>query len=116
VVKRGLVLAAVLAAVATAVAPVGMATTAPGYNFKIKLTIKTGGQLQWSSNQVKRGWLARFTVTNRDKKAHTFNVGGLGPKRAIAPGKTAKVGAYCENRGQFAFKVDGKTRGYLVVN
>ncbi len=114
--KRALALGAVLAALVAAVAPVGMATTAPGYNFKIKVSIVAGGHLQWSSNQVKRGWLARFTVTNRDKKSHLFNVGGLGPKKAIAPGKTVKVGAYCEDRGQFAFKVDGKTRGWLVVN
>jgi hypothetical protein len=116
VVKRALALAAVLAAAVAVVAPAGMATTAPGYNFKIKLTIKAGGQITWTSNQVKRGWLAHFFVTNKDKKAHLFNVGGLGPKKAIAPGKTVKIGAYCENRGQFAFKVDGKTRGWFVVN
>jgi hypothetical protein len=116
VVKRAVALAALLAAVVAVAAPAGMATTAPGYNFKIKISIKRGGQIVWSSNQVKRGWLARFLVTNRDKKSHLFNVGGLGPKKAIAPGKTVRIGAYCENRGQFAFKVDGKTRGWLVVN
>jgi len=116
VVKKAVALAALLTAVVAVAAPAGMATTAPGYNFKIKISIKPGGQIVWTSNQVKRGWLAHFLVTNKDTKPHLFNVGGLGPKKAIAPGKTVKIGAYCENRGQFAFKVDGKTRGWFVVN
>jgi heme/copper-type cytochrome/quinol oxidase subunit 2 len=96
--------------------PAGTATTAPGYNFTIKLTIKKGGQLTWTSNQVKRGWLTHFRVTNRDNVAHRFTVGGLGSQTKIAPGKTIKLGGYSEQRGQFAFKVDGKTRGWFVVN
>jgi hypothetical protein len=115
-VKRVLALVAVLAAFGTAAVPLGNATTAPGYNFKIKITIKTGGSIAWSSNQVKRGWLAHFIVTNRDKKAHVFKVGGLGSNKPIKPGKTYKFGAYSETRGQFPFKVDGKTRGWFVVN
>jgi heme/copper-type cytochrome/quinol oxidase subunit 2 len=115
-VKRIAALLALLAAVLVVGVPAGTATTAPGYNFTIKVTIKKGGQIVWSANQVKRGWLTHFRVTNRDKVAHRFKVGGLGPKQAIRPGKTVKVGAYSEQRGQFAFRIDGKIRGWFVVN
>jgi hypothetical protein len=113
---RILTLLAVVAAVLAVGVPAGTATTAPGYNFTIKVTIKKGGQIVWTSNQVKRGWLTHFRVTNRDKVAHKFKVGGLGPKKPIAPGKTVKVGAYSEVRGQFPFRIDGKIRGWFVVN
>jgi hypothetical protein len=115
-VKRILALLAVVAAVLAVEVPAGTATTAPGYNFTIKVTIKKGGQLVWSANQVKRGWLTHFRITNSDKVPHRFKVGGLGPKNPIGPGKTVKVGAYSEQRGQFPFKVDGKVRGWFVVN
>lgn len=114
--KRALALIAVAAAVLAVGVPAGTATTAPGYNFTIKLTIKKHGQLVWSANQVKRGWLTHFRVTNRDRRPHRFTVGGLGPKKAIAPGKTVKIGGYSEQRGQFPFRVDGKIRGWFVVN
>lgn len=114
--KRTLALLAVVAAVLAVGAPAGTATTAPGYNFLIKLTIKKGGQLTWSANQVKRGWLTHFKITNADKVAHRFDVGGLHPKGPIKPGKTVKLGAYSEQRGQFPFRVDGKIRGWFVVN
>jgi len=118
-VKRAIGLGLILAAVVAIAAPGVSArpeTTAPGYNFVIKVTIKKGGQLIWSANQVKRGWLTHFRVHNADKVAHRFSVGGIGPKKPIAPGKTVKVGGYSEDRGQFPFKVDGKIRGWFVVN
>lgn len=113
--KRTLALFTVLAAVAVG-APAVSATTAPGYNFVIKVKIVKGGQLVLSANQVKRGWLTHFRVTNRDKVPHRFSVGGLGSKTPIRPGKTIKLGGYSETRGQFPFKVDGKIRSWFVVN
>jgi heme/copper-type cytochrome/quinol oxidase subunit 2 len=118
-VKRTFALLSVLVVAMAIAAPAISArpeTTAPGYNYKIKVSITKGGQLTATSLQAKRGWLVHFLVTNKDKVAHKFNVGGQGPKKAIGPGKTVKVGAYSENRGQFAFRVDGKVRGYFVVN
>jgi heme/copper-type cytochrome/quinol oxidase subunit 2 len=118
-VKRTLALLSVLVGAMTIAAPAISArpeTTAPGYNFKIKVSITKGGHATLTSLQAKRGWLVHFLVTNKDKVPHTFNIGGQGPKKAIAPGKTVKVGAYSENRGQFAYRVDGKIRGYFVVN
>jgi hypothetical protein len=119
-VKRSLVpMLALIAAIAAVVAPAVSArstTTAPGYNFAIHATIKAGGQVTLDRTLAKRGWLAHFIVKNKDTKAHTFNVGGLHPKKPIAPGATAKVGAYLEHRGQFPVKIDGKVRGYFVVN
>jgi hypothetical protein len=115
-VKRTAAVFAVVLAVLAVGVPAGTATTAPGYNFTIKVKIKKGGQLVLSANQVKRGWLAHFRVTNADKVPHRFSVGGLGPKRAIPAGKTIKVGGYSEQRGQFPFKVDGKTRAWFVVS
>lgn len=114
--KRTLALLAVAAAVLAVGVPAGTATTAPGYNFKIKVTITKGGQVTMSSLLAKRGWLAHFLVTNKDVRAHRFDVGGRGPKTPIAPGKTVKIGAYLGDRGQFAYRVDGKVRGYFVVN
>jgi heme/copper-type cytochrome/quinol oxidase subunit 2 len=118
-VKRTLALLSVLVAGLAVAAPAISArpeTTAPGYNFKIKVSITKGGQATMTSLQAKRGWLVHFLVTNKDKVPHKFNVGGQGPKNAIAPGKTVTVGAYSEQRGQFAFRVDGKIRGYFVIN
>ncbi len=117
--KRTLALLSIFVASMAIAAPAISArpeTTAPGYNYKIKVSITKGGQLTATSLQAKRGWLVHFFVTNKDKVPHKFNVGGQGPKSAIAPGKTVKVGAYSEQRGQFAFRVDGKVRGYFVVN
>ena len=90
-------------------------TTAPGYNFKIHVKISKGGQVVMSSQYSKRGWLLHFIVTNSDSKKHRFDVGGRGPAKAIGPGKTVKFGAYSDHRGQFAFHVDGRVRGYFNV-
>ena len=117
--KRMLVVLSVFVVAMALVAPAISArpeTTAPGYNFKIKVTITKGGHATMSSLQAKRGWLLHFVVTNKDKVPHKFNIGGRGPKKAIAPGKSVKVGAYVETRGQFAYRVDGKVRGWFVVN
>jgi hypothetical protein len=43
-----------------------------------------------------------------------FDVGGL-KTRPIAPGKTGRVGAYLDNRGQYPYKIDHKFRGYFTV-
>jgi hypothetical protein len=116
---RILTLLSTVAAATALVAPsvsAAPATTAPGYNFKINVYIQKGGQVVMSSSLAKRGWLAHFLIHNRDKKAHVFDVGGLKTKKPIPPGGLGKVGAYLDTRGQYPYKVDGKVRGYFVVN
>jgi hypothetical protein len=90
-----------------------VATTSPGYNFEINVFITDQG-VTLSRSVAKRGWRAHFVIHNQGKKSHVFDVGGL-KSRAIAPGKRAKVGAYLDNRGQYPYKVDNKTRGYFTV-
>src|SRR5882672_349094 len=89
------------------------ATTSPGYNFRIEVFITDGG-VTLSRSVAKRGWLAHFVIYNRGKKPHRFDVGGL-KTRVIVPGAKGKLGAYLDVRGQFAYKVDNKTRGYITV-
>jgi len=116
---RILALLVTLAAASVLLAPgvsAAPATTAPGYNFRIDVYIQKGGQVVMSRSLAKRGWLAHFLIHNRDKKAHVFDVGGLKTKKPIPPGGRAKIGAYLDTRGQYAYKVDGKTRGFFVVN
>jgi|SRR5579884_156117 len=116
--KRLVALFSIVAAVVAIAAPAVSArtqTTAPGYNFKIHVSIKKGGQVVMSSLYSKRGWLLHFIVTNKDSKPHRFDVGGRGPAKAIRPGKTVKFGAYSDQRGQFPFHVDGRIRGYFNV-
>jgi len=115
-VKRALSVIVVLAASVAVAAPPSLAhgnTTAPGYNFRIDVVITEGG-VTLSSSLAKRGWLAHFVVHNRGTKTHVFDVGGLKTK-PIAPGKTGRVGAYLDNRGQYPYKIDHKFRGYFTV-
>jgi hypothetical protein len=115
-VKRVLVVIAVATAVLSVAAPSSLArgnTTSPGYNFRINVTI-TDKSVVLSRSLAKRGWLAHFVITNKGTKVHVFDIGGL--KRTIAAGRTAKLGSYLETRGQYPYKVDGKTRGYFTVN
>jgi hypothetical protein len=115
-VKRVLVLIAVATALLAVAAPSSLArgnTTSPGYNFKIAVTI-TEKSVTLSRSIAKRGWLAHFVITNKGTKVHVFDIGGL--KRTIAPGKVGKIGSYLDVRGQYPYKVDGKTRGYFTVN
>jgi hypothetical protein len=113
-VKRVLALVLVAAAALALAAP-SMSTTAPGYNFKINVVI-TKNSVVLSRSLAKRGWLAHFVIQNRDSKPHTFDVGGLHPKKPIPAHGTGKVGAFLDDRGQYPYKVDGKIRGYFVVN
>ncbi len=88
-------------------------TTAPGYNFKINVYISAKGVIL-DRSVAKRGWLAHFLVHNNTKKPVEFEVGGLKTKE-IAPGKTGKVGAYLDTRGQYIYKVDDILKGYFQV-
>ncbi|NUR74942.1 MAG: hypothetical protein HOQ28_01490 [Thermoleophilia bacterium] len=109
-------LVAVLAAAVAVAAPSSHArgnTTSPGFNFRIDVVITDHG-VTLSRTVAKRGWLAHFVIVNKGKQAHVFDVGGLKTKR-IAPGNKAKLGSYLDVRGQFAYKVDNKTRGYFTV-
>lgn len=111
--KRVLVLLAVAAASIAVAVPLSHATTSPGYNFKITVTV-TDGDIVLSRSIAKRGWLAHFVVTNKGKKTHVFDVGGLHTK-PLKPGATGKVGAYLDDRGQYKIKIDGKQRGLFTV-
>jgi hypothetical protein len=88
-------------------------TTAPGYNFTINVYISAKGVIL-DRSVAKRGWLAHFLIHNRSLKPVVFEVGGLKSK-VIAPGKTGKVGAYLDTRGQYIYKVDNILRGYFQV-
>ena len=114
--KRVLVVIAVATALLSVAAPSSLArgnTTSPGYNFKIAVTL-TDKSVVLSRSLAKRGWLAHFVITNKGTKVHVFDIGGL--KRSVPAGKTGKLGAYLDTRGQYPYKVDGKTRGYFTVN
>jgi len=118
--KQALAVVAVLAAAIAVAAPSSLArgnatapaTTSPGYNFRIAVTLTDGGVVL-SRSVAKRGWLAHFVITNKGKKTHVFDIGGL--KRTVAPGKTAKLGSYLDTRGQYPIKVDNKPRGFFTV-
>jgi hypothetical protein len=110
-----LVVIAIAAALLSVAAPSSLAqgnTTSPGYNFKIYVTITDNG-VTLSRSVAKRGWLAHFVITNKGTKVHVFDIGGL--KRSIPAGKVGKLGSYLDTRGQYAYKVDNKTRGYFTV-
>lgn len=113
--KRVLVVIAMAAALLSVAAPSSLArgnTTSPGYNFRIDVTL-TDSSVTLSRTVAKRGWLAHFVIANKGKKTHVFDIGGL--KRTVAPGKTGKLGAYMDTRGQYKYSVDGKYRGSFTV-
>jgi hypothetical protein len=89
------------------------ATTSPGYNFTINVKL-TDSAVTLSRSVAKRGWRAHFVIVNRGKKAHVFDVGGL-KTAPIGPGQKRSLGAFLDDRGKFAYKVDKKTRGYFTV-
>jgi hypothetical protein len=108
--KRWLVLS--LVAALLAVAPLSHATTSPGYNYKIIVTV-TDSEVVLSSSVAKRGWIARFVITNKGRKVHVVDIGGL--KKRLQPGAKGRLASYLEDRGQFKIKVDGKLRGLFTV-
>jgi hypothetical protein len=103
---------ALFAAALVALVPLSHATTSPGYNYKIKVTM-TDKQVIMSSYIAKRGWIARFLVTNKGKKAHVIDIGGL--KKRLAPGAKGRLASYLEDRGQFKVRLDGVVRGLFTV-
>jgi hypothetical protein len=114
--KKALVTATIAAAalvVAAPAVPARPATTSPGYNFTINVTVKDTDVVM-SRSVAKRGWLAHFVITNKGTKTHVFDIGGLKTK-PLAPGQKRKLGAFLDDRGQFKYKVDGKVRGYFTV-
>lgn len=114
--KRVLVVIAAVAALVSVAAPSSLArgnTTSPGYNFQIYVTL-TDTNVVLSRSIAKRGWLAHFRIQNNGKKTHVFDIGGL--KRTIPPGQLRSLGSYMDTRGQYAYRVDGKLRGYFTVS
>ena len=113
--KTGLMLVASLVAslVAVPAVPAGPATTSPGYNFTITVTVKDSDVIL-SRSVAKRGWRAHFVIANRGTKSHVFEIGGL-KTAPIAPGQKRRLGAFLDDRGKFAYKVDRKIRGYFSV-
>jgi hypothetical protein len=117
-VKKTLLAFALITALSGAVASGALArnaTTAPGYNFTIHVTITDGGILL-DRSLARRGWLAHFVIINKSHKPVRFNVGGLETK-LIPPGKKGKLGAYLDDRGQFKYQVVGSDKffGYFQV-
>ena len=115
--KKGLIVAvASLAAsllVASPAIPADPATTSPGYNFTITVTVKDN-DVTLSRSVAKRGWRAHFVIANRGTKPHVFDIGGL-KTAPIAPGQKRKLGAFLGDRGKYPYKVDRKIRGYFSV-
>jgi opacity protein-like surface antigen len=111
------VLAVALLAASGASAPAKVRTTAPGYNFYIGVYIKdtrTETRVSLTRSVGRRGWRAHFIVHNQGKARHRFEVGGL-KTRWIQPGRKTRLGAQLDVRGQYAYKVDDKLRGYFTV-
>src|SRR3954454_19857032 len=102
--KKLLLLAAIGALAASLAVPSALATTAPAVSVKILVTV-TDKAATFSTTGGRRGWAAHFTVKNVGKKPHQFEIGGLKSK-LLAPGAKATIGAYLEDRGAFAWKVD----------
>ena len=114
--KKALIVAAALAAslvVAAPATPAAPATTSPGYNLTITVRLSDTGVIL-SRSVAKRGWRAHFVITNKGKKPHVFDVGGL-KTPPIAPGAKRKLGAFLDDRGKYAYRVDSKIRGYFTV-
>jgi len=114
--KKGLIVFASVAAslvVAAPAIPAGPATTSPGYNFTINVTVKDNAVVL-SRTVAKRGWRAHFVIVNKGTKPHVFDIGGL-RTAPIAPGQKRRLGAFLDDRGKFAYKVDRKIRGYFSV-
>jgi hypothetical protein len=114
--KKGLIgvasLAGALVLAAPAI-PAAPATTSPGYNFTITVTVKDNDVIL-SRSVAKRGWRAHFVIANKGTKPHVFDIGGL-KTAPIAPGKKGKLGAFLDDRGRYPYKVDRKIRGYFTV-
>ena len=106
-------LVAAVLAVLAATAPGSRATTAPGYNFKITVTV-TDNEVILSRSVAKRGWRAHFVIRNKGRQTHVLDVGGLKTK-PLKPGASAKLGAYLDQRGQYPIKLDRKVRGFFTV-
>jgi Cupredoxin-like domain len=115
--KKGLVVVVASLAFSLLVAapaiPAGPATTSPGYNFTINVTVKDN-DVTLSRSVAKRGWRAHFVIANRGTKPHVFDIGGL-KTAPIAPGQKRKLGAFLDERGKYPYKVDRKIRGYFSV-
>ena len=99
--------------VAPSASPAAPATTSPGYNFTINVTVKDR-DVVLSRSVAKRGWRAHFVIANKGTKPHVFDIGGL-KTAPIPPGQTRKLGAFLDDRGKFPYKVDRKIRGYFPV-
>jgi hypothetical protein len=114
--KKGLIAVASLAGalvLAVPAIPAAPATTSPGYNFTITVTVKDNDVIL-SRSVAKRGWRAHFVIANKGTKPHVFDIGGL-KTAPIAPGKKGKLGAFLDDRGRYPYKVDRKIRGYFTV-
>jgi hypothetical protein len=114
--KKRLIVVASLAAsllVAAPAIPAVPATTSPGYNFTITVTVKDNSVIL-SRSVAKRGWRAHFVIANRGTKPHVFDIGGL-KTPPIAPGQKRKLGAFLDDRGKYPYRVDRKIRGYFSV-
>jgi len=107
-IKTGLT--AVAAAVALAgIVPAGSwGTTAPAYNFQIRVLVTNTGVIL-DRSVAKRGWLAHFLIQNRSSATIRFEVGGLTSK-PIQPGRVGKLGAFLDTRGRYTYHVENSAK------
>jgi hypothetical protein len=103
VLKKVIVVSAVLAASFLMLVPAGTATTQPAVQVTIKVSV-TDTTLKLSLHSARRGWGAHFVVRNLGHKPHVFEIGGLKSK-VIPPGGKATVSASLDERGKFPYSV-----------
>ena len=90
-------------------APAGsFATTAPAYNFPIRVLV-TNKAVTLDRSVAKRGWLAHFLIQNRSSQTIRFEVGGLVSK-PVLPGKSGKLGSFLDTRGRFTYHVENSAK------
>jgi hypothetical protein len=106
-----------LAAMAASLGPSASATTQPSIIINVNVSV-TDTAISFSQKRARRGWGVYFYVTNRGKKPHRVDIGGL-VTPVIQPGKRARVGANLEERGRYPYRVtlngSPRHRGFFIV-
>lgn len=118
-VKRVVVLAAVLAALTAAgVASAAVQTTTPGTQIVIGVQVSDKSVNVFDSARAPRGSTVIFLITNWGKKRHNFAVFGK-KTPLLKPHQTAKITVNLLSRGAFPYRstVDKgpRFRGHFVV-
>lgn len=101
-------LVAIITTLALAAPAGSLATTAPAYNFQIRVLV-TNKSVRLDRSVAKRGWLAHFVIQNRSSMTIRFEVGGLVSK-PVLPGKNGKLGSFLDARGRFTYRVENRAK------